>query len=93
MANLEPAMEGALTGLTEKPLAELTLEMRRSAKQLYYLLVSTVRGKALILVRSAVRRLMHRSFPRTLTQTRVQWWQVQEEIGRAEQHRSSSAGG
>ena len=28
MANLEPAMEGAFTGLTEKPLAELTPEMK-----------------------------------------------------------------
>ena len=31
----------------EKPIADLTLEMRLGAKQLYYLLVNTVRGKAL----------------------------------------------
>ena len=53
MANLEPAMEVACTGLAEKPLAELTLEMMLSAKHLHYLLVNTVRGKALALVRSA----------------------------------------
>ena len=53
MANLEPAMEGALTGLAENPLAGLTPEMKLSAKQLYDLLVNTVRGKALTLVRSA----------------------------------------
>ena len=53
MANLEPAMEGAFSGLAEKPFAELTLEMMLSAKQLYYLLVNTVRRKALPLVRSA----------------------------------------
>ena len=53
MANLEPAMEGAFAGLAEKPLAELTPEMKPSAKQLYCLLVITVRGKALTLVRSA----------------------------------------
>ena len=52
MANLEPAMEGACSGLAEKPLAELAPEMKLSAKQLY-LLVNTVRGKALTLVRSA----------------------------------------
>ena len=51
MASLEPAMEGAFTGLAEKPLAELTPEMKLSAKQLYYLLVNTVRGKALTLVK------------------------------------------
>ena len=33
MVNLEPAMEGAFKGLVEKPLAELTLVMRPSAKQ------------------------------------------------------------
>ena len=44
MANLEPAMEGAFAGLAEKPLAELTPEMKPSAKQLYCLLVITVRG-------------------------------------------------
>ena len=54
MANLEPAMEGAFTGLAEKPFAELTPEMKLSAKQLYYLLVNTARReKALTLVRSA----------------------------------------
>ena len=53
MANLEPAMEGAFFGLVEKPLAELTPEMKLSAKQLHYFLVNTVRGKALTLVRSA----------------------------------------
>ena len=53
MANLEPAMEGAFTGSAEEPVAELTLEMKLSAKQLYCLLVNTVRGKALTLVRSA----------------------------------------
>ena len=44
MADLEPAMEGAFSGLVEKPLAELTPEMKLSAKQLCYLLVNTVRG-------------------------------------------------
>ena len=53
MANLEPAMEGANTGLAEKPFAELTPEMKLRAKQLYFLLVNTVRRKALTLVRSA----------------------------------------
>ena len=47
------AMEVACTGLAEKPLAELTPEMMLSAKQLHYLLVNTVRGTALALVRSA----------------------------------------
>ena len=40
----------AFTGLAERPFAELTPEMKLSAKQLYYLLVNTVRGKALTLV-------------------------------------------
>ena len=53
MENLEPAMEGAFTGLVQEPFAELTPEMKLSAKQLYHLLVNTVRQKALILVRSA----------------------------------------
>ena len=53
MANLDPAMEGTFFGLVEKPLAELTPEMKLSAKQLHYFLVNTVRGKALTLVRSA----------------------------------------
>ena len=53
MANLAPAMEGAFTVLTEKPFTELTLEMKLNAKQLCNLLVNTVRGKALALVRSA----------------------------------------
>ena len=44
---------GAFSGLAEKPFAELTLEMKLSAKQLYSLLVNTVQGKALTLVRSA----------------------------------------
>ena len=52
MANLEPATEGAFTRLAEKPVAELTPEMKLSGKQLYYLLVNTVRGKALTLIRS-----------------------------------------
>ena len=53
MTNLESAMEGAFSGLAEKPFAELTLEMKLSEKQLCYRLVNTVRGKALTLVRSA----------------------------------------
>ena len=53
MANLEPTMEGAFTGLAEKPLAELTPGMQLGAKQLYYLLVKTVRREAVTLVRSA----------------------------------------
>ena len=53
MANLEPVMESAFTGSAEKPLAELTHEMKLGAKQLYCFLVNTVRGKALTLVRSA----------------------------------------
>ena len=53
MANLEPAMEGASTGLAEKPFAEFTPEMKLSSKQLYCLLVNTVRRKALTLVRGA----------------------------------------
>ena len=52
MDNLEPAMEGAFTELAEKPLAELTLEMKLSAKLLCCFLVNTVRGKAPTLVRS-----------------------------------------
>ena len=46
-------MESALTGSAEKPVAEPTLELKRGAKQLYFLIVNTVRGKALTLVRSA----------------------------------------
>ena len=53
MSNLEPVMESAFTGSAEKPIAELTPEMKLGAKQLYYHLVHTVRGKALTLVRSA----------------------------------------
>ena len=53
IASLEPAMEGAFSGLAEKPCAELTPGMKLSAKQLYYLLVNTVKGKALTLVRCA----------------------------------------
>ena len=53
MAILEPAMEGAFKGLAKKPLADLPPGMTLSAKQLYCLLVNTVRGKALTLVRSA----------------------------------------
>ena len=53
MANLEPVMESAFTGSAEKPIAEVTLEMKLGAKQLYYVFVNTVRGKALTLVRSA----------------------------------------
>ena len=53
MANLKPVMESAFTGSAEKPIAELTLEMKLGAKQLYYLLVNKVVGKALTLVRSA----------------------------------------
>ena len=45
MANFEPAMEGAFAGLAEKPFTELTPEMKLGAKQLYYLLVNTVRRK------------------------------------------------
>ena len=51
MANLEPAMGGAFTGLAEKPFAELTPEMKLSARKLYYLLVKTVST----LVRCAVK--------------------------------------
>ena len=43
MANLEPVMEGAFTGLAEKPFAELTPEMKPCAKQMYYLLLNSVR--------------------------------------------------
>ena len=46
-------MESAATGSAEEPLADLTRGVRLGAKQLYYLLVNTVRGKALTLVRSA----------------------------------------
>ena len=53
MANLEPVMESAFTVSAEKPIAEVTPEVKLRAKQLYYLLVNTVRGKALTLVRSA----------------------------------------
>ena len=53
MANLEPVMESAFTGSAEKPIADLTPEMRLGAKQLYDLPVNTVLGKALTLVRSA----------------------------------------
>ena len=53
MANLEPVMESAFTGSAEKPIAELTPEMKLGAKLLYDLLENTVRGKALTLVRSA----------------------------------------
>ena len=42
MANLEPAMEGAFSGLAQKPFAELTPELKLSAKQEYYLLENTV---------------------------------------------------
>ena len=61
MANLGPAIENTFTELAEKPLAELTPEMRLGAKQLYYLLVNRVRGKALALVRSAAKTSRHRS--------------------------------
>ena len=53
VANLEPVMESAFTGSVEKPIADLTPEMRLGAKQLYYLFMNTVRGKALTLVRCA----------------------------------------
>ena len=53
MANLEPVLESAFTGSAEKRIAELTLEMKLGAKQLHHLLVNTVRGKVLTLVRSA----------------------------------------
>ena len=53
LANLERVMESAFTGSAEKPIAELTPEMKLGAKQLYFLFVNTVRGKALTLVRSA----------------------------------------
>ena len=56
MANFELAMEGALIGVAEKPFAELTFEMKLSAKQLYFLEVNTVRGKALTRVRCAEKR-------------------------------------
>ena len=46
-------MESAFTGSVEKPIADLTPEMTLGAKQLYYLFINTVRGKALTLVRSA----------------------------------------
>ena len=46
-------MEGAFTGLAQKSFAVLTPEMKLSAKQVCYLLVNTVRRKALTLVRSA----------------------------------------
>ena len=53
VANLEPAMEGAFSGPADQPVAELTLMMKLSAKQLSYLIVNTVRVKASTLVRSA----------------------------------------
>ena len=53
MANLEPVMEGAFSGLPEKMFAELTPEMKIGAKQLCHFLVNTVRRKALTLVRCA----------------------------------------
>ena len=53
MASLEPVMESAFTGSAAKLIAELTPEMKLGAKQLYYLLVNTVRGRTLTLVRSA----------------------------------------
>ena len=43
MANLEPAMDGVFAGLAQKPFAELNKEMKLSEKQLYNLLVNTVR--------------------------------------------------
>ena len=61
MANLEPAMEGALTGLAEKTLAELTPEMKLSAKHLHCLLVNTVRRKALTLCQKRRKASRHRS--------------------------------
>ena len=51
IANLEPAMQGASTELAHNALAELAHEVKLSAKQPYYLLGNTVRGKALTLVR------------------------------------------
>ena len=53
MANRETVMESAFTGSAEKPIADLTPEMKLGAKRLYYFLVNTVQGKALTLVRSA----------------------------------------
>ena len=50
MANLKLAMEGPFSGLAEKPFAELASEMKLSAKQLYCLLLNTVRGKAMTVV-------------------------------------------
>ena len=44
---------GTFTGLAEKSFTELTPEMKLGAKQQYHLLVNTVGGKALTLVRSA----------------------------------------
>ena len=41
MANLEPVMESAFTGSAEKPVAELTPEMKLGAKQQCYLFVNT----------------------------------------------------
>ena len=37
MANLEPEMETAFTGSDEKPIVDLTPEMKLGAKHLYYL--------------------------------------------------------
>ena len=68
MANLEPAMEGAFNGLPEKPIAELTPEMKLSAKQLYYLVVNAVRGKALTLARSADKHHGLAAWKRTKTE-------------------------
>ena len=44
MANLEPVMESAFTGSAEKPISDLTPEMKLGAEQL---LVNTVHAKAL----------------------------------------------
>ena len=68
MANFEPVMESAFTGSAEKPIADLTPEIQLGAKQLYYLLVNTVRGKALTLVRSAEKHLGTAAWKRIKTE-------------------------
>ena len=52
-ANLEPAMEGAYTGLAEKLFCRAHSREEASAIQLYCLLVNTVRRKALTLFGNA----------------------------------------
>ena len=81
MANLEPVMEGAFSGLAEKLFAELTPEMKLSAKQLYYLLVNTVHGKALTLVPSAEKHHGIEAWKRIKTETQQCSWESCNLVG------------